>query len=132
MESKSLSVANQREQEYGYRLAYKLACEQLAKVDIEEQCLKSGAKYQVIDFKEVIILEYLNRSYQITFPDIPSGPVQWGDGVVQVQQEGRMVSILACNNLDAILTKGRSFPGTKVESYPLTLKEIFLGHIRNC
>ena len=69
---------------------------------------------------------------QITFPDVPSEPVQWGDGVVQVRQEGRMVSILACNNLDAIHAKGRSFPGTVVEKYPLTLKEIFLGHIRSC
>ena len=71
------------------------------------------------------------KRIQITFPDIPSGPVQWGDGVVQVQQEGRMVSILACNNLDALIAKGRSFQGTVVETYPLTLKEIFLGHIRS-
>lgn len=68
---------------------------------------------------------------QITFPDVPPEPVQWGDGVVQVEQEGRMVSILACNNLDTLIAKGRSFPGTVVETYPLTLKEIFLGHIRN-
>ena len=57
--------------EYGYGLAYKLACEQLAEVDdIEQQCLKSGAKYQVIDSKKVIIVEYLNRLYMITLPHI--------------------------------------------------------------
>lgn len=69
---------------------------------------------------------------QITFPDVPSEPVQWGEGVVQVQQEGRMVSILASDNLETILAKGRSFQGAVVETYPLTLKEVFLGHIRNC
>ncbi len=65
----SLSLTNQKNQEHGYELAYKLACGQLAKIgDIEQQCLKSGAQY--IDSKRAIILEYLNQSYQITFPDI--------------------------------------------------------------
>ena len=62
---------NQKDYEYGYKLAYKLACEQLAEVDgIEQQCLKSGARYLVIDSQRVIIIEYLNQSYQITLPDI--------------------------------------------------------------
>ena len=64
-------MSNQQNSEYGYELAYKLACEQLAKFDnIEQQCLKSGARYQVIDSQKIIILEYLNQSYQIVFPDI--------------------------------------------------------------
>ena len=64
-------MPNQQNYEYGYELAYKLACEQLAKFDnIEQQCLKSGARYQVIDSQKIIILEYLNQSYQIVFPDI--------------------------------------------------------------
>lgn len=73
MGSKYFSLPNQQNYEYGYELAYKLASEQLAKfdnTDIEQQCLKSGARYQVIDSQETIILEYLNRSYQIVFPDI--------------------------------------------------------------
>ncbi|GAI64806.1 unnamed protein product [marine sediment metagenome] len=70
MESRYFSLPNQRNYEYGHELAYKLACEQLAKLDdIEQQCLKSGARYQVIDSQKVITLEYLNRSYQIVFPD---------------------------------------------------------------
>lgn len=57
--------------EYGYELAYKLAGEQLAKIDnLEQQCLKSDAVYQVINSKKVITLKYLNQSYQITLPDI--------------------------------------------------------------
>ena len=64
-------VLNKNKAEYGYELAYKLACEQLANIDdIEQQCLKSGAQCQIIDSKRVIITEYLNQSYQISFPDI--------------------------------------------------------------
>jgi len=71
MNNSLLSLPNQKNDEYGYKLAYKLACEQLAKVDgIEQQCLKSGARYLVIDSQQVIIIEYLNQSYQITLPDI--------------------------------------------------------------
>ncbi|GAH05674.1 unnamed protein product, partial [marine sediment metagenome] len=55
----------------GYELAYKLACERLAKIgDIEQQCLKSDARCQVIDSKKVIIIQYLNRLYLITLPEI--------------------------------------------------------------
>ena len=61
--------------EHGYGLAYQLACEQLAKIDnIEQQCLKSGASYQVINSRKVITLEYLNQLYQITLPDIEISP----------------------------------------------------------
>lgn len=64
-------MSNQQNSEHGYDLAYKLACEQLAKFDnIEQQCLKSGARYRVIDSQKIILLEYLNQSYQIVFPDI--------------------------------------------------------------
>ena len=73
MESRHFSLPNQQNYEYGYELAYKLAGEQLAKFDnrgIGQQCLKSGAQCQVKDSQKIIILEYLNQSYQIVFPDI--------------------------------------------------------------
>jgi len=71
MENRALSSPNVKNDEYGYGLAYKLAGEQLAKVgDIEQQCLKSGAQYQVINSQKVIVVEYLNQSYQVTLPDI--------------------------------------------------------------
>lgn len=69
MENGYFSLPNQRNYEYGHELAYKLACEQLAKVDIDQQCLRSGARCRVIDSQKAIILEYLNQSYQIVFPD---------------------------------------------------------------
>ena len=64
-------MLNQDKVESGYEFAYKLACERLANINnMEQQCLKSGAQYQVVDSKRVVITEYLNQSYLISFPDI--------------------------------------------------------------
>ncbi len=61
----------QKNYEYAYKQAYKLACERLAEIDdLEQQCRKSGAQYQVKDDKKVIVIPYINQSYQITLPDI--------------------------------------------------------------
>jgi len=57
--------------EYGYTQAYQLACEQLAKIgDIHQQCLRSGVQYLEEDSQQTITLEYLNRTYRVTLPDI--------------------------------------------------------------
>ena len=71
------------------------------------------------------------RKIQITFPDGPPPSIQWAEGATRIRQEGRMISMLAFENADAILSQAQSFPGASAESFPLTLKEIFLGHIRN-
>ncbi|MBE9482452.1 MAG: DUF3786 domain-containing protein [Chloroflexi bacterium] len=64
-------LPKQRNYEYAYEMAYKLACEQLSKIgNIDQLCLRNGAKYQVINTKEFILLNYFSQSYQITFPDI--------------------------------------------------------------
>jgi len=71
MKSRYLPLSSQNKSKYGYELAYKLACEQLAKIDnIEQQCLKGGAQYQAKDSQKVILIQYLNQSYQVTLPDI--------------------------------------------------------------
>jgi len=70
MKKSPLPLPSQKNYEYSYELAYKLAGEQLSKVDIEKQCHKSGSRYLVIDSQKAIIVEYLNQSYQITLPDI--------------------------------------------------------------
>jgi len=70
MKISPLPLPDQKNYEYAYKLAYKLAGEQLGKVDIEEQCRKSGARHLVVDSQELIIIDYLNQSYQVTFPDI--------------------------------------------------------------
>ncbi len=67
MTRERLTVPEQNVREYAHELAYKLGCERLAGItDIEEQCRKSGAKY--ISSKKAVILDHLNRSYQIGFP----------------------------------------------------------------
>jgi hypothetical protein len=57
----------------GYDLepAYELAREQLAKIeDIEQLCLKSGARYLTTGSQQEIAIEYINRLYRVTMPNI--------------------------------------------------------------
>ena len=71
MESKHLTLPEQKGYDRAYELAYQLAAEQLAKIDdIEQQCRKSGTRYQVIDSQKAILIQYLNQSYLITLPGI--------------------------------------------------------------
>ncbi|NWF77993.1 MAG: DUF3786 domain-containing protein [Chloroflexi bacterium] len=53
--------------ERGFDVSYKLACEKLAKIDIEQQCRKSGAQY--VEPNKVVI-HYLNQLYHIMLPDV--------------------------------------------------------------
>ena len=64
-----LPTENQRSV-YNLDEAYRLACEQLARVDIEQQCQRSDAQCQVEGSQKTITTKYLNRSYLITLPDI--------------------------------------------------------------
>ena len=59
---------------YNLDVAYRLACEQLAKVDIEQQCRRSDAQYQVEGSQKTITIDYLNRRYLIALPDIEVSP----------------------------------------------------------
>jgi ABC-2 type transport system ATP-binding protein len=78
-------------------------------------------------------LDDLKVQYQrlrVVFPQEPS-PVCWMEGAEDVRQEGRTVSILASRNVQAIVQQARSLPGASVERYPVSLKEIFLEHVRS-
>ncbi|MDD4876284.1 MAG: DUF3786 domain-containing protein [Dehalococcoidales bacterium] len=71
MESKYFSLPEERNYEHGYKLAYKLASEQLLEIhEIAQHCQKSGSQYEIIDSQGTITLSYLNQTYQITLPDI--------------------------------------------------------------
>jgi len=71
MESKRFRLPSQRNYEYAYTQAYELACDELARVqDITQQCRRCGAEYREMGSRKVIILQYLNRSYQITLPHV--------------------------------------------------------------
>jgi ABC-2 type transport system ATP-binding protein len=91
----------------------------------------------IIDQGKMVVagsLDDMKAQYQrlqVVFADSVQVPAHWVDGVEYVRQEGRVLSILASHNVDAIIEQARSLPGTAVESFPVTLKEIFLEHVRS-
>jgi ABC-2 type transport system ATP-binding protein len=91
----------------------------------------------IIDKGKLIVagsLDDMKASYQrltVVFASSVQTPSRWADGVESVRQEGRTLSILASHNIDAIVEQAQSLPGTAVERYPVTLKEIFLEHVRS-
>lgn len=79
-------------------------------------------------------LDDMKAQYQritVVFSDLVRTPARWVDGVESVREEGRMVSLLVSHNVEAIVEQARSIPGAAVERYPVTLKEIFLEHVRS-
>jgi len=101
-----------RNQEYGYGLAYRLACEQVAGIgDIEKQCLNSGTRCEVTDSRKIIVLEYLNRQYQITFPDIE---ISLEDSREEVPLRDKILML-------HYLAQAK---GTPVSNKPITYKEL--------
>ena len=91
----------------------------------------------IVDQGKMIVagsLDDIKTRYQrlrLVFADPPKLPTRWVEGVESVHQEGRVVSILASHNADAIIDQARSFSGSDVERFPVTLKEIFLEHVRS-
>jgi ABC-2 type transport system ATP-binding protein len=79
-------------------------------------------------------LDDMKASYQrlnVIFEDGAQLPARWPEGTESVRQEGRVVSMLCSRNSDAIAEIARSIPGATVERFPVTLKEIFLEHVRS-
>jgi len=70
------------------------------------------------------------KRLQIVFQDELRQPVRWLDGVEHIRQEGRTVSILASRNVAALMEQAESVPGSRVEVFPVSLREIFLDHVR--
>jgi ABC-2 type transport system ATP-binding protein len=91
----------------------------------------------IIDRGNMIVagsLDDMKAQYQrlqVVFTDSLQSPPQWVDGVESVRREGRVLSILASRNADAIVEQARSVPGTTIERFPVTLKDIFLEHVRS-
>jgi len=117
MEGKHLPLPGQKNYEYAYELAYKLACERLAEIDdIEQQCRKSGAQYQVVGSKKTIIIQYLNQSYLITLPGIEISLV---DSAEQVPIRDRLL----------ILHYFTSAKGTPAANRLITFRELPEGNV---
>ena len=89
----------------------------------------------VIDKGRLVVsgaLDDMKANYQrlhITLADAAQAPSNWGDGVVSARQEGRVVSILAASNADAIAERARAITGAAVERFAVTLSDIFLEHL---
>jgi ABC-type multidrug transport system ATPase subunit len=90
----------------------------------------------IIDRGRVVVegsLDDMKARYerlQVVFESDSALPVRWADGAESVRREGRMISILASHNVEGILEQARSIPGASVERFPVTLKDIFLEHVR--
>ncbi len=69
MQRKRFPVPEPGGYDQAYELSYKLACERLSKIDIQEQCRRSGAEYRVVDGRASFIIQYLSRPYQVSLPD---------------------------------------------------------------
>jgi len=76
-------------------------------------------------------LKASHQRLQIVLADSAPSTIRWPAGVESVHQEGRVVSLLASRNLDAIAAEANSIPGATVEQFPVSLKEIFLEHVRS-
>ena len=90
----------------------------------------------IIDSGKIVAsgcLDDMKANYQrieVVLPDGATAPARWAEGTQAVRAQGRMISILASHNAQRIAEQARSIPGTTVESYPVTLKEIFLEQVR--
>jgi hypothetical protein len=65
------AIPEQKNYEYAYELAFKLAAEKLIGLsDLEEQCRRSGSHYQSSPGSQFVSLSYLNQEYQLTVPEM--------------------------------------------------------------
>ena len=76
-----MALPKQKYYEQANELAFQLAAEKIAEIDIEKQCRKCGARYQIKDSQRAILLQYLNQSYRIALPEVD---VLFADSVEKV------------------------------------------------
>jgi ABC-2 type transport system ATP-binding protein len=91
----------------------------------------------IIDRGKMVVsgsLDDMKARYQrirVVLQDGAQAPDRWVDGVESEQREGRVVSLLASRNADGIAEQAGAIAGASVERFPVTLKEIFLEHVRS-
>lgn len=55
-------IPESQKDDYGYELAWRLACQELGQIDdLEAQCRRSGARYQ--EAEKAVVITYLNQPY---------------------------------------------------------------------
>ncbi|MBI4304467.1 MAG: DUF3786 domain-containing protein [Chloroflexi bacterium] len=70
MTDKRFLLPEERGYDKAYELSYKLACDKLVKIDVEEQCRRSGTECRSVDAHKLIVIKYLNQTYFVTLPDV--------------------------------------------------------------
>lgn len=91
----------------------------------------------IVDHGRMVVvgcLDDLKTEYQrvhVVFGNGTQMPASWPEGAESIRQEGRVVSMLCSRNVDAIVEQALSISGATVERFPVTLKEIFLEHVRS-
>jgi ABC-2 type transport system ATP-binding protein len=94
-------------------------------------------RVSIIDHGKVIVGDSLDdlkaryRRLHIVFENELPAPIRWAEGAEHVRHEGRSVSILASRNVEHLVEQARAIPGASVEQFPVSLKEIFLEHVRS-
>jgi hypothetical protein len=71
MESRKTPLPEQRNYEYAHTLAYRIACEELVRItNLEEQCRNSGARYRKADARQIITLDFLSQTHEVSLPEV--------------------------------------------------------------
>jgi hypothetical protein len=83
------SLPDQKNYEVAYGQAFKLAAEKLSGLpDLEDQCQKSASTCRIDNFSRIIILQYLNRTFQVSLPNIN---ISLADGDTQVELRDKIL-----------------------------------------
>ena len=112
-------MPEQNKDEYGLRLAYRLACERIAGMndaEIECQCQNSGSTYQMEGTQKIIHIKYLNRLYKLTLPNID---ISLSDSDEEVKIKEQLL----------IMHYFSSAKGTPLASKPISFKELSGGNV---
>jgi hypothetical protein len=128
MKKQHSSSPGSREQ--GLDLPYKLAREQLAKInDLEEQCRRSGAQY--IEPNKLVI-DYLNQPYHVILPDVQ---ISLGDSKVEVPLKDKILilhyfTLAKGTPATGILVSYKQLPGG-ISYFPAFFKRAITPFVNN-
>ena len=85
---------------------------------------------QAVIYGELDELKSQYRRILLTFDAAPPGALAGLTGIDHLRQRGRTASLLTHGNVDALVDRARELGPTSVEVRPVTLKELFLDHVR--
>ncbi len=64
-------LPEQRNYEYAHTLAYQIAAKDLTRItDLKQQCRNCGAQYHKTGTRQLITLQFLSQTHQVSLPDV--------------------------------------------------------------